>query len=119
MQPKYMMLLTGLILTVGVATGVLADPPEHPSGGLGPFHLWPVPSDTGHYFGYYVGGGNGRPHKAESRRDDEGTWGWDYKGWLIPRRVVLGWWHGQRYQGGTGAYKTDGPHLYHHEEESK
>ena len=70
-----------------------------------------LPSDTGHYLGYHVGGGAVNARKAEPRRDDEGTWGWDYQGWLVPRRVSLGWWHGRRYQGGAGAYKTDGPRL--------
>ena len=107
----------------------LADePPEAPA----PAHPVPAvhhyeprvsclacPSDTGHYIGYYVGGGCGRPHKAEGRSPNDGTWGWDYRGWLIPRRVVLGWWHGRRYQGGTGAYKTDGRHLYHPEHEEQ
>jgi hypothetical protein len=70
-----------------------------------------LPSDTGHYLGYHVGGGAVNAHKAEPRQADEGTWGWDYQGWLVPRRVALGWWHGRRYQGGGGAYKTDGPRL--------
>jgi hypothetical protein len=25
--------------------------------------------------------------------------------------VILGWWRGRKYQGGTGAYATDGPHV--------
>jgi hypothetical protein len=62
--------------------------------------------------GYYVGGGAAL-HGA-CRCCDEGTWGWDYAGW-IPRRIQLNWWHGKRYQGGTGAYKTDGPHLLNRE----
>ena len=69
-----------------------------------------IPSDTGRYVGYQVGGGCARPHKAEPGGADEGTWGWDYRGWL-PRRVELGWWHGRREQGGGGAYETDGPHY--------
>ena len=119
MHPRKMMLLAGAILVVGVGTAVLADPPDHDAPVARRIFGWPrlsLPSDTGHYIGYYVGGGNGRPHKKEDRHDDEGTWGWDYQGWLIPRRVMLGWWHGQNYQGGTGAYKTDGPRLYREEE---
>jgi hypothetical protein len=121
MQPKVMMLISGVIMALGVGTGVMADDPTHPPapteghGSLLSRLLQPIPSDTGHYIGYFVGGGNGRPHKAEQRHEDEGTWGWDYQGWIIKRRVVLGWWHGQKFQGGTGAYKTDGPHLYHEE----
>jgi hypothetical protein len=73
---------------------------------------WVLPSDTGHYIGYHVGGGANHPHKAEPRRDEEGTWGWDYQGWLLHRRVILGWWHGQRDQGGVGAYRTDGAQIH-------
>ena len=68
------------------------------------------PSDTCAYAGYYVGGGcvlrGGPPGPLE------GTWGWDYFGpcWL-PHRVVLGWCERCRYQGGVGAYRTDGPHV--------
>jgi hypothetical protein len=75
-----------------------------------------LPSDTGSYVGYYVGGGCAQPRHAEPRLPDEGTWGWDYQGWFLPRRVILGWWHGRRYQGGTGAYKTDGPQFHPTEE---
>ena len=69
---------------------------------------WAVPSDTGAYVGYQVGGGAANYRKAEEARPEEGTWGWDYEGRWWPSRVILGWWHG-RDQGGTGAYKTDGP----------
>lgn len=41
---------------------------------------------------------------------NQGTWGWDETGGLhLRRRVILGWSQGRRYQGGTGAYRTDGP----------
>jgi hypothetical protein len=63
--------------------------------------------------GYYVGGGVPIGHRhvqGEPRRRDEGTWGWDETGTAHFRhRVILGWSHGRRYQGGTGAYRTDGP----------
>jgi hypothetical protein len=59
------------------------------------------------YVGYYVGGGTGCC-SAEPRRIDEGTWGMDYKGHWLPRRVDLGWSHGRLYQGGTGSYVTEG-----------
>jgi hypothetical protein len=67
------------------------------------------PSNTPRYIGYYVGGG--AAFKGEPRFVDEGTWGWDYSGGLFHRRVWLSWWHGQRTQGGTGSYRTDGPRL--------
>jgi hypothetical protein len=69
------------------------------------------PSDTGHYVGYQVGGG-AVPCcccKGETPTCDEGTWGWDYEGICWPSKIILNWWHGRRYQGGAGAYRTDGP----------
>lgn len=66
------------------------------------------PSDTGRYVGYYVGGGAAGRRGEPAARDD-GTWGWDYHGFgYLPHRVALMWSHGRRYQGGVGAYKTDG-----------
>ncbi|MBI5759995.1 MAG: hypothetical protein HZA46_15870 [Planctomycetales bacterium] len=59
------------------------------------------------YSGYYVGGG--AAWHGEPRRCDEGTWGWDYApGHALSPKVALGWWHGRKSQGGTGAYRTDG-----------
>jgi len=60
--------------------------------------------------GYYVGGG--LACRGEPRHPTEGTWGWDYEGRFFCRRIWLGWGHGRRYQGGTGAYKIDGPKLH-------
>jgi len=68
---------------------------------------WARPSDTGGYVGYLVGGGSVNYRKGEPPLPDEGTWGWDYRGSLFQRRVILNWWHGRRYQGGTGAYAPD------------
>ena len=66
------------------------------------------PSDTPQYVGYYVGGGSavGGTHRS----CNEGTWGWDYGGCFFPHRVLLYWSH-WRYQGGTGAYRTEGPRV--------
>jgi hypothetical protein len=69
---------------------------------------WAVPTDTGKYVGYEVGGG--KPCQGDGPTCNEGTWGWDYLGCLIPSKVILDWWHG-KYQGGTGAYETDGPRF--------
>jgi hypothetical protein len=69
------------------------------------------PSNTPAHGGYYVGGG--ATFHGEERFADEGTWGWDYFGRHFSRRIDLGWWHGTHYQGGIGAYKTDGPKLVH------
>ena len=68
-----------------------------------------VPSDTGRYVGYYVGGGVATAWHGGPRCQNEGTWGWDYAGFgLLPHRVALLWSHGKKLQGGTGAYATDG-----------
>jgi hypothetical protein len=138
MQRRLMMLCAGLCAVLIVVIGVaLADPPPPtpttppgPStpdsapaaavtGHAPPTGRWSIPSDTGRYIGGYIGGGAVNLRRAEARTPDEGTWGWDYQGWLVPRRVILGWWHGRRYQGGSGAYKTDGPRLYREEEKEK
>jgi hypothetical protein len=55
--------------------------------------------------GYQVGGGS--TCHGDPRFRDDGTWGWD-DGGCLPRRVLLGWSHGRRYQGGTGSYNPDG-----------
>jgi len=68
-----------------------------------------IPSNTRFYGGYYVGGGT--PTRGAGRCIDDGTWGWDYSGILFPKRIALNWTAKGLYQGGTGAYKTDGPKL--------
>lgn len=80
-----------------------------------------LPRELGHHVeptvtaggtGYYVGGGASIFHHAHPRRRNEGTWGWDDTGHHSFRhRVVLGWFHGRKYQGGAGSYATDGPHI--------
>src|SRR5688572_4212019 len=59
------------------------------------------PSDDGRYVGYYVGGGAAWFRRSDPPFVDEGTWGWDFYGGHIRRRVILNWWHGRRYQGGV------------------
>jgi len=93
-----------------------ADAAQRRAGNPAAVACWAIPSDTGSYVGYLVGGGCPYPHRADAPLPEEGTWGWDYQGWLLPRRVILGWWHGRRYQGGTGAYKTDGPKCHGHQD---
>ncbi len=108
-------------LAVGLAVGfqgksACADPPagEDPhcrAGNPQAVACWAIPSNTKAKVGYYVGGGCAINHLADPRCLQEGTWGWDYGGCFFPRRVMLGWWHGRCYQGGTEGYKSDGPHL--------
>lgn len=70
-----------------------------------------IPSDTGRYGGGYVGGGG---HWLGCDRCPlDGTWGWDYEGLLVKKRIWLSWLHGRRHQGGGGKYKTDGAHFPH------
>lgn len=72
------------------------------------------PTESPHEIGYYVGGGAcEHSRRGECREPHEGVWGTDYAGHVIPKHVVLGWWHGQRAQGGTGSYPTDGPRIVH------
>ncbi len=101
----------GLLLSFYVVGAIFGDPPA-PSHGVIPLATPTLPSERPGNVGYQVGGGTALPHFGEPRRAEEGTWGWDYQGWLFPRRVISGWWHGRRDQGGTGAYQTDGPRLY-------
>jgi hypothetical protein len=65
-----------------------------------------IPSNTSHYVWYYLGGGS--LILDEPRFSNEGTFGWDYSGIAFHKSVALGWTHGRRYQGGTGAYRTVG-----------
>ena len=68
-----------------------------------------APTDTGAYVGYPVGGG--APCRGDGPCVEDGTWGWDYEGRWLPSKVILGWWHGRREQGGEGADRPDGPRV--------
>ena len=70
------------------------------------------PSVSKGYSAGYVGGG--AAFRGEARRPGEGTWGRDYTGVLVPKRVWLYWLHGRPEPRGAGSYKTDGPHLLKH-----
>jgi len=107
------------LLLAGVAFGEEEKDPCKPAEDKGhtmeragyPQHLscLAAPSNTPAYTNYYVGGG--APCHGEGPNAEDGTWGWDYEGCWFKRNVALMWFHGRRYQGGTGAYKADGPHL--------
>jgi hypothetical protein len=92
----------GLLLTTAFAA---ADEPCRPRSAPG-VAWYARPSESPHDLGYYVGGGAWK--RGDPPAPDEGTWGWDYGGLLLPRRVVLLWHHGRRSQGGPGAYRTVG-----------
>lgn len=100
--------VSGLVVCLAMMSGSLARGQhlESRAGYLGRVAWWAAPSETPAYSGGYIGGG--RVFKGEPRFVHEGTWGWDYEGRFLTRRVFLNWGHGRRYQGGTGAYRTDG-----------
>ncbi len=95
--------IAGVACSAAVAAGQSSD---CQSGSCGGPSCLARPSDTGRYFGYYVGGGS--PFRGDERLPSEGIWGWDYGGFHFVPRVDLLWNHGARYQGGTGAYRVDG-----------
>ena len=69
-----------------------------------------VPTNGPNYEGYSVGGGSpGMGKGGRYPEPDEGTWGWDYGGWSHKFRFKVALFWNNRYQGGTGAYKIDGP----------
>src|SRR5262245_14197465 len=82
---------------------------ERRAGGPASVACWARPSDTGRYWGYRVGGSS--PCTGAPPADDEGLWGWDYQGLLVPARNALLWSHAAPDGAGPSAYRTDGPRL--------
>jgi hypothetical protein len=109
MQRRILVGVLGAGLVIGLSTSkAKADDHGQCRAGCPQRVAWYArPSESRAYTGYYVGGGSAVA--GSYRCPNEGTWGWDYDGWLLPHRVLLSWSHGWRYQGGTGAYKVDGP----------
>jgi hypothetical protein len=106
---RYSFALLAIVYSSGFAQAQHADragSPDHTA-------WYARSSDTGRYTGYYVGGGNAC-RSGQERRTSDGTWGWDYCGFCLPSRINLDWYHGRRYQGGPGAYRTDGPRFSNH-----
>jgi hypothetical protein len=72
---------------------------------------WYAQSGYGkHYAAYHVGGGapfcgGWTPISGEPRYAHEGTFGMDYAPWYS--RVNLAWYHGKKYQGGSGQYEQN------------
>jgi hypothetical protein len=99
------------LLALAGAAGLSAAQSHDHSGDTEHTAWYARSSDTARYVGYYVGGGAASRLHGEDRRVQDGTWGWDYHGFCLPSRVMLDWFHGRRYQGGQGAYRTDGPKL--------
>ena len=105
MSKNRWVLWTALACLAG-SVAVRADEPCDRSGYHGRVAWYALPTFTRAYTAYYVGGG--QAVGGSCRRPEEGTWGVDYRGLLLPSRVNLWWNHGERYQGGGGTYKTDG-----------
>lgn len=102
--------ILGVTLAFLAGAGTLrADEECDRSGYHGRVAWYALPSRTKAYTGYYVGGG--QAIGGSSRGPNEGTWGWDYRGCLLPSRVALWFNHGAHYQGGGGPYKVDGHPL--------
>ena len=89
-----------------------AVPISRPNGVPYPVGRFAKPT-YGPDYGYGWVGGGAPSWRGEPRRANEGVWGRDYMGVVYLRRVWPNWWHGQREQGGTGAYRPDGPKLLH------
>ena len=75
-------------------------------------------SNTPEYVGYFVGGDTPRHGwfitraVCPPRREDVGTWGWDYKGaGCVERSIELFSSRGRKHGDGYGAYRTDGHHV--------
>jgi hypothetical protein len=83
--------------------------PEERTGHPQEIAPWAVPSDTGKYIGYEVGGG--AVCHGDGPTCHDGTWGWDYLGCCLPSKIILGWFHGRKYQDGIGSYEPDGPRV--------
>jgi hypothetical protein len=73
--------------------------------------------DAEHSVGYVGGstpfkGDHSGRLQGESRRPEEGTFGYDYTGLYFKRNTWLLWTHGRREQGGLGRYETEGPRVF-------
>jgi len=105
---RHLVSLSPCLLVSLSLSAAKAQDPGHCRAGCPERVAWYArPSESPAYVGYYVGGGSAVG--GSYRCPHEGTWGWDYQGRFLPHRVMLYWSHGCRYQGGTGAYKVNGP----------
>lgn len=120
-----MIMLAPWAIAFGIGSAARADEccalPDHNEHRAG-HPRWISPhadfSNTPEYIGYNVGGDLPRHGfffsraACPPRRDEVGTWGWDYKGaGHIQRGVDLISARGRKFGGGYGAYQTDGRHV--------
>lgn len=102
-------LAPALLVVSGETEPACAQGPQARAGNPECIARYAQRSDCGPYSGSFVGGSCA--FKGHARRTHEGVWGWDYCGPLRSEHPWLKWCRGRRCQGGTGAYKTDGPHV--------
>ena len=88
------------------SAAVHADDPCDRSSYQGKVAWYALPTFTRAYTGYYVGGS--RAFGGSGRCPEDGTWGIDYRGLLLPSRVNLWWNYGERHERSGGTYKADG-----------
>ena len=91
---QWLTLPAACLFALVIAGPVRAQPPASPEGQQragNPLEVapWARPTATPRHVVYLVGGGSGNYRKGEPPLPDEGTWGWDYRGGLIQRRVIL------------------------------
>jgi hypothetical protein len=82
--------------------------PARPAPGVA---WWARPSDTGHYVGYYVGGGC--LWRGNAPAADQGTWGWDYATFSFLPRIKLLWCRCEDRRADVPAYRTVGRQKDH------
>src|SRR4051794_32648596 len=98
MRPRLSsVLLTAILTLLALAIRAKSSPPQDDARRTGqPQELsrFARPIEPSRMIGYPVGGGAVNRAKAEPALPHEGTWGLDFTGGLLRRRVDLGWWHG-------------------------
>jgi hypothetical protein len=103
---NYRWVLCSVLVWLVGSAAVNADEPCDRSGYQGKVAWYALPTFTRAYTGYFVGGG--QAVGGSGRCTQDGTWGTDYRGLLLPSCVNLRWSNGDSYQGGGGTYKADG-----------
>src|SRR5687768_1212405 len=104
-----MLALASAAQATALAEWLCPSDPHVRAGNPQTVHRWARPTITPQYCFGYAGGG--AAIGGQQRMLEEGTWGMDYCGHYLRHRVWLNWYHGRVYQGGSGRYATDGPHL--------
>jgi hypothetical protein len=105
---SFLILLTGSLCPAAHGEESAAQPASCPPARPVPGVAWcAVPSDTGHYVGYSVGGGC--LLRGDAPAPDQGTWGWDYAPCSFLPRIRLLWCRCEGSRADVPAYRTVGP----------